>query len=404
MNYADYFSDRLDDLRQEGRYRRFATLERLSGQFPAAMQYMATGERRVTVWCSNDYLGMGQHPAVIAAMQTTLMAQGAGAGGTRNISGTNRLHVELERELADLHQKSAALIFTSGYVANQATLSTLGKMLPDCVILSDEGNHASMIEGIRQSGASKLIFRHNDVAHLHELLRGLDPERPKIIAFESFYSMDGDVASIGEICDLAKRYGALTYLDEVHAVGAYGARGAGIAERDGVMDRVDIIEGTLGKAFGLIGGYIAASADIIDVIRSYAAGFIFTTAMSPVNAAGAIASIRYLKQSGLEREQLQSRAAYLRMQLQAAGVPVMAGATGHIVPVLVGNATLCQQVTDMLRDDFAIYVQPINYPTVPRGQERLRLSPNPTHSESDCEALAQALGVIWHRMKLSQAA
>lgn len=404
MDYAEFFAARIADLRREGRYRHFATLERLAGDFPSALQYTAQGARRVTVWCSNDYLGMGQHPAVVAAMQEALASQGAGAGGTRNISGTNRLHVALEAELADLHQKQAALIFTSGYVANQASLCTLGKLLPDCVILSDAGNHASMIEGIRQSGAPKLIFRHNDVEHLRSLLQGIDPARPKIIAFESFYSMDGDVAPIADICDLAEGHGALTYLDEVHAVGAYGARGAGIAERDGVMQRVAIIEGTLGKAFGLWGGYIAADAATVDVIRSYASGFIFTTAMAPVIAAGALASVRYLKQSQAERVALQERAAYLRQCLAAADVPVMAGAVGHIVPVLVGDARLCQQVTDTLRDDYAIYVQPINYPTVPRGQERLRLSPNPTHSAADCQALAEALGTIWQRLALRRAA
>lgn len=404
MDYTRFFADRLNDLRNEGRYRHFATLERLAGQFPTALQYTPQGARRVTVWCSNDYLGMGQHPAVVAAMQEVLVSQGAGAGGTRNISGTNRLHVALEAELAALHQKPAALIFTSGYVANQASLCTLGKLLPDCVILSDAGNHASMIEGIRQSGAPKLIFRHNDVEHLRTLLQGIDRARPKIVAFESFYSMDGDTAPIAEICDLAAQYGALTYLDEVHAVGAYGPHGGGIAERDGVMYRVDIIEGTLGKAFGLVGGYIAGATDVIDVIRSYASGFIFTTAMAPVIAAGALASVRYLKQSNAERIALQERAAYLRARLAGAGVPVMAGAVGHIVPVLVGDARLCQQVTDTLRDDYAIYVQPINYPTVPRGQERLRLSPNPTHSEADCDALAEALGAIWQRLALRRAA
>lgn len=401
MDYAQFFQDRINDLHEDGRYRTFATLERLIGGFPHALQYGADGgARRVTVWCSNDYLGMGQHPVVIAAMQEALAAQGAGAGGTRNISGTNRLHVALEQELADLHQKEAALIFTSGYVANQASLSTLGKLLPDCVILSDAGNHASMIEGIRQSGAAKLIFRHNDIAHLSELLAGLPLERPKIIAFESLYSMDGDIAPISQICDLAERYGALTYIDEVHAVGAYGPRGAGIAERDGVMARVDVIEGTLGKAFGLVGGYIAGDATLVDVVRSYAAGFIFTTAMPPIIAAGAIASIQHLKQSQNERQQLQERAAYLRQALAEAGVPVMASSVGHIVPVCVGDARLCRQLTDRLRDAYAIYVQPINYPTVPRGQERLRLSPNPTHSEADCDELAHALGSLWQQMGL----
>jgi 5-aminolevulinate synthase len=404
MKYEDFFADRLTDLRHEGRYRVFAELARQAGDFPRATHISAGMPRTVTVWCSNDYLGMGQHPDVLAAMRFALDAQGAGAGGTRNISGTNLLHVALERELADLHGKAAALLFSSGYVANQASLMTLGKMLPDCVILSDAGNHASMIEGIRQSGAAKLIFRHNDVDHLQELLQNLDPERPKIVAFESLYSMDGDVAPIADICALAAQYGALTYLDEVHAVGVYGAHGGGIAERDGVMDQVDIISGTLGKAFGLFGGYIAGSATTIDVVRSYAAGFIFTTAMPPVIAAGALASVQHLKRNEAVRQQAQANAALLRQSLIDVGVLPLPQAQGHIVPVVVGDARLCKQVTDQLLADYAIYVQPINYPTVPRGQERLRLAPTPLHSADDIADLAEALGAIWGRLNLRRAA
>ena len=399
MDYKGYFASALGKLRDERRYRVFADLERVAGRFPHAIWHSPQGQRDVVIWCSNDYLGMAQHPKVIGAMVEAATRMGTGAGGTRNIAGTNHPLVELERELADLHNKPAALVFTSGYVSNETGISTIAKLLPNCLILSDALNHNSMIEGVRQSGSEKKIWRHNDLQHLEELLKACDPARPKLIVFESLYSMDGDIAPVHAICDLAARYNAMTYCDEVHAVGMYGPRGGGICERDNAMERVDVIEGTLAKAFGCLGGYIATSEDVVDAVRSYAPGFIFTTALPPAICAAASAAIRHLKTSSWERERHQERAARVKAVLNAAGLPVMSSAT-HIVPVLVGDPEKCKAASDLLLAEHGVYIQPINYPTVPRGMERLRVTPSPYHDDALVDALAEALVDTWDRLGL----
>jgi 5-aminolevulinate synthase len=399
MNYNEFFASALNTLRDERRYRVFADLERIAGRFPHALWHSPQEPREVVIWCSNDYLGMAQHPKVIGAMVDVAARMGTGAGGTRNIAGTNHPLVELERELADLHGKPAALVFTSGYVSNQTGIPTIAKLLPNCLILSDALNHNSMIEGVRQSGCEKQVWRHNDLQHLEELLQAAEPNRPKLIVFESLYSMDGDVAPVHAICNLAKRYNAMTYVDEVHAVGMYGPRGGGICDRDNAMQRIDVIEGTLAKAFGCLGGYIAGSVELIDAVRSYAPGFIFTTALPPAICAAATAAIKHLKSSSWERERHQDRAARVKAVLNAAGLPVM-GSTTHIVPLFVGDAEKCKAASDLLLSEHGIYIQPINYPTVPRGEERLRITPSPYHDDHLIDALAEAVVDVWERLDL----
>jgi 5-aminolevulinate synthase len=403
LDFEAFFQSELDGLKAEGRYRVFADLERKAGAFPKAARHAGAQTHEVTVWCSNDYLGMGQNPKVLASMHDALDACGAGAGGTRNISGTNHHHVLLERELADLHNKEAALLFTSGYVSNWAALGTLAAKLPNCVVLSDAGNHASMIEGIRHSRAERHVFRHNDPADLDRLLSRVEPGRAKLVAFESVYSMDGDIAPIKEILDVCEAHGAMSYIDEVHAVGLYGPRGGGVAEREGLMDRITVIEGTLGKAYGVMGGYIAASAALCDFVRSFASGFIFTTALPPAIAAGACASVRHLKDSSAERERHQERVARVRHKLRAIGIPMLENPS-HIIPVMVGDPKHCKMISDWLLENRGIYVQPINYPTVPKGTERLRITPSPLHSDADIDQLVEALSEIWSRCELSRVA
>ncbi len=399
MKYNGFFADAVAQLRDERRYRVFADLERLAGRYPHAVWHSPRGPRDVVIWCSNDYMGMGQHPKVVGAMVETATRMGTGAGGTRNIAGTNHPLVELERELADLHGKEAALVFTSGYVSNETGISTIAKLLPNCLILSDALNHNSMIEGIRQSHCEKKIFRHNDMAHLEQLLREAGTERAKLIVFESLYSMDGHIAPVHAICDLAKRYSAMTYIDEVHAVGMYGPRGGGIAEREGAMHRIDVVEGTLAKAFGCLGGYIAGSSVMVDAVRSYAPGFIFTTALPPAVCAATTAAIRHLKASSWERERHQDRAARTKAVLLASGLPVMTNDT-HIVPVFVGDPEKCKRATDLLLEEHGIYIQPINYPTVARGTERLRITPSPYHDDTLIDTLADALVDVWQQLGL----
>ncbi len=403
LNYESFFQQQLSELHLEGNYRVFCDLERQAGSFPRATHHGERGRSEVTVWCSNDYLGMGQHPAVLAAMHEAIDRCGAGAGGTRNISGTNHYHVLLERELADLHHKEAALLFTSGYVSNWAAISTLAARLPGCVMLSDEGNHASMIEGMRHSRAAKLIFKHNDPEDLDRKLAALPPGTPKLVLFESVYSMDGDIAPIEELCDVADKHGAMTYLDEVHGVGLYGPRGGGIAEREGLSHRLTVIEGTLAKGFGVVGGYITGTTALCDFVRSFASGFIFTSALPPHVAAGAAASIRHLKASSVERERHQAVVATVRRRLDAIGIPHLPNPS-HIVPVMVGDPVLCKQISDILLNYYGIYVQPINYPTVPRGTERLRITPLPLHTEADIDHLVRSLSEIWSELRLERAA
>jgi 5-aminolevulinate synthase len=402
MDYNAIYAEKVEALKKEGRYRSFATLERIVGRFPKALYHMPDGQtREVTIWCSNDYLGMGQHPVVLAAAKEALERSGAGAGGTRNISGTTRYHLELEESLADLHQKEAALVFSSGYVANEGALSTLGRLLPNAIILSDALNHASMIHGIKGAGCDKVVFRHNDLEHLEELLAAQPYDRPKIIAFESVYSMEGDISPIKEICDLAEKYNALTYLDEVHAVGLYGPRGAGVAEERGQMHRIDIIEGTFGKGYGLMGGYIAGRRETVDAVRCYAGGFIFTTSLPPAVLAGARASVEYLKTSSIERERQRRNVRHLKERLEQAGLPYIKGES-HIVPLVVGDATCCKMVTDILFEQYNIYVQPINYPTVPRGTERMRLTATAAHSIEDIDHFADILIRLWNENHVFQ--
>lgn len=402
MNYAAYFKQNISNLKQEGRYRTFATLERIAGEFPKALLHDDKGtHKEITIWCSNDYLGMGQHKVVLDAMHQAIDNSGAGAGGTRNISGTTKYHTDLEESLADLHHKQDALIFSSGYVANEGALSTILNLLSDVIVFSDELNHASMIHGMRSSKAEKKIFRHNDIEHLEELLKSSDPKRPKVIAFESVYSMEGDIAPIKEICDLAQKYDALTYLDEVHGVGIYGPRGGGVAEQMGLMNQIDVIEGTFGKAYGLMGGYIAASSEIIDAVRSNASGFIFTTALPPAILAGAFASVEHLKISNIERFKMQRNVSHFKSSLSKTAVPFLKGES-HIVPVVIGDAACCKRVSDILLNEYDLYVQPINYPTVPKGTERLRLTATATHTREDIDKLVATLDYLYETAHFAQ--